>query len=1169
MSFEDDQLNLQGVLPDIDEKEIAIKLKNAPPKDNPLRCEQVLMQIINEKDAIDRANVQFEQQIKQDVQCVKRVLKNISEDVIKDTLYALGPIRERKHATVRLLLLQSSGKSELDRRKRKHLEQTKVRKCTNQKITPTDGSVRHTKQAVINLHDSLQRPTIAADRRKLKGSLQDIRQNIRRNVHLLQGSFKPATITSEVISLDDTLKEEGIGTFNAKTELLPVEVTGEPASTVINNQPLVSNTPLEFLPSNSTVSEIVNGGPPSASNVAEESFVVDEKLFLKVVELFPNACPRYIRSLCYGKIWTDQALGEIVDLIFSADQYPMRPPREPSPDAQVDPEEQLKMVEEVLPDADPSYLRAMLQSFSSSKEVLRDFINDAVENGSYPTRKEYLRKQQISAQQKQYTTEFNIENFVRLFKDPVAYFEDPKRRSTMVDVRDQFYVLAYMRNRYKRLALKVIKQIVVQEGQKNIFAIIRVLEHLNRVDARVQSAYVNKCERRPTPIPVTQIQNIPLLQELAYFTHKDEIVAFLENKKIRDELERQNAKELGLFETCACCYNEQVMPKDVLECSSGCRFCRECVRKGAEIAFADGKLQFDCFATCGGDFSLQTLQNALPSNVFSKIAQKKAVAEVQAVGMEDLETCPFCDFASIPAPDDRLFRCFNPDCMKESCRMCKEMSHIPLRCEEVEKDEAVRARTYIENKMTEALIRECWKCKNKFIKEEGCNKMTCSCGASMCYICRQPVKDYKHFNGLGGDQHQLCPLYVDNFTVNEANVIRAAKQAKKEIDPSKLMQDPTSDLMNFFGERIKQRNGELLRPQQMFRGIPVVRNVLVPLRTLAGLDANWTTMARRVLYFFNHAVGIFPTERLNPRKKFVWIVYSVVILCSIIYSIYDVVKDADILIDNVLTSRLFLLYQLFLGTCNTTITVTFTVWLEEVISIAESFRYLTPARRNLTKKCAFILIFGGYLVHTVMTFVFNKFYPVDLSEYRMSIALFVLTMIVNRYADTVDSFNASVSKVECHTELRGLSLMYDRTCDSVEKFNSTYGPLLFTMIFTLIFSSLFYGAVILVPSNKEFKISNTVYFACNLFQVIFLARAGERLSNETKKTASICYSLMQNPVKNHFLASNDNLLFVLAQQASYRRPEISAAGFFPINHSMLIFFTSTVCSYFIVVVQFL
>ena len=83
----------------------------------------------------------------------------------------------------------------------------------------------------------------------------------------------------------------------------------------------------------------------------------------------------------------------------------------------------------------------------------------------------------------------------------------------------------------------------------------------------------------------------------------------------------------------------------------------------------------------------------------------------------------------------------NPECMKESCRLCKELSHIPLRCEEVEKKEEALLRTKIENKMTDALLRlqtilhvrwtaimrlfclrrTCWRCRKRFFKVEGCN----------------------------------------------------------------------------------------------------------------------------------------------------------------------------------------------------------------------------------------------------------------------------------------------------------------------------------------------------------------------------------------------------------------------------------------------------------------
>ena len=37
--------------------------------------------------------------------------------------------------------------------------------------------------------------------------------------------------------------------------------------------------------------------------------------------------------------------------------------------------------------------------------------------------------------------------------------------------------------------------------------------------------------------------------------------------------------------------------------------------------------------------------------------------------MEDMEQCPFCDFALINEnPAEKLFCCQNPDCLRESCR---------------------------------------------------------------------------------------------------------------------------------------------------------------------------------------------------------------------------------------------------------------------------------------------------------------------------------------------------------------------------------------------------------------------------------------------------------------------------------------------------------------------
>jgi len=41
-----------------------------------------------------------------------------------------------------------------------------------------------------------------------------------------------------------------------------------------------------------------------------------------------------------------------------------------------------------------------------------------------------------------------------------------------------------------------------------------------------------------------------------------------------------------------------------------------------------------------------------------------------------------------------------------------------------------------ENQMSEAVIRKCPKCSMAFVKQDGCNKMTCRCRTTQCYLCR-------------------------------------------------------------------------------------------------------------------------------------------------------------------------------------------------------------------------------------------------------------------------------------------------------------------------------------------------------------------------------------------------------------------------------------------------
>ena len=186
------------------------------------------------------------------------------------------------------------------------------------------------------------------------------------------------------------------------------------------------------------------------------------------------------------------------------------------------------------------------------------------------------------------------------------------------------------------------------------------------------------------------------------------------------------------------------------------------MKKAAEISIGENKSKLACFEDCEATFDLNVLQRAIRPEMFSKWVKKAQVAEIDDANLENREDCPFCPYVvimeSLPE-ENKIFQCLNPDCSIESCRLCRQKSHLPLRCGELE-NLGTRKRTYIEENMSEALIRYCWQCKKPFIKNSGCNNVRCSCGASNCYVCQQPVLNgYAHFSrGNAAQEPGKCPM---------------------------------------------------------------------------------------------------------------------------------------------------------------------------------------------------------------------------------------------------------------------------------------------------------------------------------------------------------------------------------------------------------------------------
>ncbi len=189
----------------------------------------------------------------------------------------------------------------------------------------------------------------------------------------------------------------------------------------------------------------------------------------------------------------------------------------------------------------------------------------------------------------------------------------------------------------------------------------------------------------------------------------------------------------------------------VSQCEFGHPFCGACLEH-----YIDTKIGIDivCFAgaNCDARISHAEIRRLLPLQKWASFERRIEVSLVENFG---LEACPFCPFAmeiTESKEDLALFRCQAEGCRKLSCRKCRKETHWPEPC----KDERLSA----EEKLSLTTIHQCSKCATRFVKDEGCNKMTCpKCESLTCYQCEKDITrvGYQHFcQHANGASVQTC-----------------------------------------------------------------------------------------------------------------------------------------------------------------------------------------------------------------------------------------------------------------------------------------------------------------------------------------------------------------------------------------------------------------------------
>ncbi|KAG8337011.1 hypothetical protein J6590_034099 [Homalodisca vitripennis] len=84
------------------------------------------------------------------------------------------------------------------------------------------------------------------------------------------------------------------------------------------------------------------------------------------------------------------------------------------------------------------------------------------------------------------------------------------------------------------------------------------------------------------------------------------------------------------------------------------------------------------------------------------------------------------------------------------------------------------ARLMIEESMSYAVIRKCWLCRNRFVKESGCNAVRCVCGGVTCYYCGGAMSTRL------ATSHITCPPLTTSQEI-EHGVLEAVERTRLQL----------------------------------------------------------------------------------------------------------------------------------------------------------------------------------------------------------------------------------------------------------------------------------------------------------------------------------------------------------------------------------------------------
>ncbi|SJL00687.1 uncharacterized protein ARMOST_04000 [Armillaria ostoyae] len=202
--------------------------------------------------------------------------------------------------------------------------------------------------------------------------------------------------------------------------------------------------------------------------------------------------------------------------------------------------------------------------------------------------------------------------------------------------------------------------------------------------------------------------------------------------------------------TCPICYDDVSTPFQ-----SVCEhvYCTGCIRHFLTSAAETGIFPLVCMGNeskCGTPISIPVIQKFLPPTAFNHLLETVFTTHVDKRPQE-FRYCKTPDCMQIYRRSEAVsvLRC--PSCFSEICSSCGEDSHERLNCEyaRIHNNPAEQERMSEIWLLQQRGIKKCPTCSRLLEKTEGCNHMTCPCGAHICWRCMGVFDANNIYNHMG------------------------------------------------------------------------------------------------------------------------------------------------------------------------------------------------------------------------------------------------------------------------------------------------------------------------------------------------------------------------------------------------------------------------------------